>query len=196
MRHGDWIETYTGRRFWPLDPRPEDVCIEDIAHSLSLQCRFAGHCRGFYSVAEHCVLGADFAPEICQLEFLLHDASEAYLLDFPKPLKAMAEFAAYREAHERCMAVIGEVFGCDFKRWNKTIEILDIQMLAAEAKVLMRREEFNRDTGAPDWGPVWAEEIMAKPLSLNLQGYQPKDAEWRFLKAFALYKSAKNQWMT
>lgn len=48
---GDWIQTYTNKQFWPLDPRPEDVCIEDIAHALSLQCRFTGHVREFYSTA-------------------------------------------------------------------------------------------------------------------------------------------------
>lgn len=39
-RKGVWIQTYTGRMFWPLDPRPEEIWIEDIAHALSLQCRF------------------------------------------------------------------------------------------------------------------------------------------------------------
>lgn len=53
MRKGDWILTFTGRRFYPLDPRPEDVCLEDIAHALSLICRYNGHSRFFYSVAEH-----------------------------------------------------------------------------------------------------------------------------------------------
>src|ERR1700693_75116 len=57
-RKGDWIQTFTGRQFWPLDPRPEEVCIEDIAHGLSNECRFAGQCRSFYSVAQHSVLCA------------------------------------------------------------------------------------------------------------------------------------------
>lgn len=61
-RRGDWIQTFTGRRFWPLDPRPEDVCIEDIAHALSLKCRFGGHCTRFYSVAEHSVHVSNYVP--------------------------------------------------------------------------------------------------------------------------------------
>lgn len=54
-RKGDWIQTVTGRPFWPLDPRAEEMDIRDIAHSLSMQCRFGGHCHRFYSVAEHSV---------------------------------------------------------------------------------------------------------------------------------------------
>lgn len=55
-KHGDdstWIQTFTGRQFWPLDPRAEDVDIRDIAHALSMKCRYNGHCREFYSIADH-----------------------------------------------------------------------------------------------------------------------------------------------
>jgi hypothetical protein len=54
-RTGNWMQTYTGKAFWPLDPRPDEIDIDDIAHSLSMQCRYAGHCLRFYSVAEHSV---------------------------------------------------------------------------------------------------------------------------------------------
>ena len=55
-RGGDWMQTYSGFQFWPLDPRPEEIHVIDIAHSLANQCRYAGHCREFYSVAQHSVL--------------------------------------------------------------------------------------------------------------------------------------------
>ena len=58
QRKGDWMQTATGGVFWPVDPRPEDVEIEDIAHALSLICRYCGHVREFYSVAQHSVLVA------------------------------------------------------------------------------------------------------------------------------------------
>ena len=63
MRKGDWIQTYSAISFWPLDARAEEIEIADIAHSLSLQCRFAGHCEEFYSVAEHCCHIFDYVSE-------------------------------------------------------------------------------------------------------------------------------------
>ena len=56
MRYGDFIQTYSGIEFYPLDPRIEEVKLLDIAHALSNICRFTGHCNEFYSVAQHSVL--------------------------------------------------------------------------------------------------------------------------------------------
>jgi len=58
VRIGDWIQVHSGRQFWPLDPRAEEIDIGDIAHALSLVCRFTGHVKEFYSVAQHSVLVA------------------------------------------------------------------------------------------------------------------------------------------
>jgi hypothetical protein len=82
-----WIQTYTGRKFWPLDPRPDDVCIEDIAHALALKCRYTGHCREFYSIAQHSVMVSHMVPAVDALWGLLHDAGEAYLPDVASPIK-------------------------------------------------------------------------------------------------------------
>ena len=57
-----WIETYTGRKFWPLAPSPDDIDIFDIAQALSMTCRYKGHTNEFYSVAEHSVLLAEKLP--------------------------------------------------------------------------------------------------------------------------------------
>lgn len=87
-----YITTYTGVHFYPLDPREADIRIEDIAHALSMHCRANGHYKYFYSVADHCI---DCAAEaeargldayICML-CLLHDAAEAYISDIPRPVK-------------------------------------------------------------------------------------------------------------
>src|SRR5689334_14267678 len=89
-RTHDWIRTYTGRKFYLFDSGPEDVEIEDIAHALSMQCRYNGHVQRFYSVAEHsCYVSAIVAAEMGNAKYdinvalwaLLHDASEAYLGD-------------------------------------------------------------------------------------------------------------------
>lgn len=109
---GDWIQTFTGKKFYPLSPQIEDICIEDIAHALSNVCRYAGHCRDFYSVAQHCVMVSDWMPSM-KLEGLMHDASEAYLGDISRPLKHSDAMSGYREAEHRMEAVINAAFDLD-----------------------------------------------------------------------------------
>ena len=81
------MQTYMGGQFWPLDPRSEDVNIEDIAHSLALSCRFNGHCNEFYSVAQHSILVSEIVVPSEAMAALMHDATEAYLGDIVRPLK-------------------------------------------------------------------------------------------------------------
>ena len=76
-----FVSTFSGGRFHPLKPRIEEVRIEDIAHALSLKCRYSGQCARFYSVAEHSVLVAALVEPRWQPAALLHDAGEAYLAD-------------------------------------------------------------------------------------------------------------------
>ena len=107
-KRGDdtWIQTYTGRQVWPLDLHIDDLCIEDIAHALALKCRYTGHCREFYSIAQHSVLcsGVVLEPQL-RLTALLHDASEAYLADLARPIKkSLPEFMALEDKAERIIA--------------------------------------------------------------------------------------------
>jgi uncharacterized protein len=113
MGDRDWIQTHTGRRFYPLNPRIEDIDIEDIAHALSHLCRFAGHTRVFYCVAEHAVRVSRLVAEMCPTTTyesawgLHHDDSEAYLIDLPRPLKDAEEIGpGYRIAERRLMEMI------------------------------------------------------------------------------------------
>lgn len=112
-----FIETYSGVRFCPLAPEVSKIRIHDIAHALSNQCRFSGHVRHFYSVAEHSVRVSRLLEKRVPknrriwLKGLLHDASEAYLVDLPTPLKANGKIGEeYREAEGRLMALIWERF--------------------------------------------------------------------------------------
>ncbi len=88
------ITTYSGIHFTPASPRPEDISIYDIAHALSLLCRANGHFHEFFSVAAHAINCAEeakargYSPRVC-LACLLHDASEAYLSDITRPVKAI-----------------------------------------------------------------------------------------------------------
>ena len=86
-KENTWLQTYTGKRMHFLDPKLDEIDIADIARSLSQMCRFAGHTKKFYSVAEHCCVIAQFASSENALWGLLHDASEAYIVDIPKPVK-------------------------------------------------------------------------------------------------------------
>lgn len=110
-----YIETYSGKKFWFLDPTDDMFDIDDIAHALSLNCRYTGHCREFYSVAEHSLLCAaivlntinDEDPDTLKLALtaLLHDASEAYVTDLASPLKAhMPEYKEIEDGVQKALA--------------------------------------------------------------------------------------------
>ncbi len=108
-----YITTVSGIHFYPLDPNPDDIDINDIAHALSLICRANGHFRHFYSVAQHCIACAEeaiergYSPEVI-LGCLLHDASEAYLCDVTRPVKK--HIPQYLRAEEKLQDVIWERF--------------------------------------------------------------------------------------
>src|SRR5262245_58620631 len=105
MRVGDWMQTYTGLAFWPMDPRPDEVRLDDIAAALSKLCRYGGQGVKFYSVAEHCVHVAEAAPDYCKLDALLHDASEAYLCDVIRPIKShLTNYVAIEARLQRVIA--------------------------------------------------------------------------------------------
>lgn len=104
-----YITTYTGRHFEPAAPDPERICIEDIAHALSLICRGNGHVKTFWSVGEHCINCAKEArerelPDRMILACLLHDASECYMSDIPRPFKK--ELPEYRAQEEQLLDMI------------------------------------------------------------------------------------------
>jgi len=132
------IETYSGVMFDFLDPDYVDIRIEDIAHSLSMQCRFTGHCRRFYSVAEHSVAVADhllkeYSDRKLALAGLLHDASEAYLSDIASPLKYQLDI--YDQIETSLQAHLENRFRVDLK--DPRIKKADIVMLSQEARQLL-----------------------------------------------------------
>ena len=106
---GDCITTYTGKHFDPTHPAEELICIEDIAHALSLLCRGNGHVRTFFSVGQHCILCAKEAEARGYsgrliLAALLHDASECYMSDVPRPFKK--SLPEYRKQEEALLNII------------------------------------------------------------------------------------------
>jgi hypothetical protein len=125
----NWILTYTGKQFWPTDPNPDDICIEDIAHSLANLCRYAGHCEDFYSVAEHSCLIAEKAPPSFRKWALLHDATEAYIVDLPRPVKTTD--VIYRMVEEKLQKAVAQHFDLPWPIPEEVIE-LDNRILLNE----------------------------------------------------------------
>ncbi|ATQ67750.1 phosphohydrolase [Methylosinus trichosporium OB3b] len=172
------MQTYTGRAFYPLDPRPQDVAIDDIAHALAHLCRYGGHSRFFYSVAEHSLLLARYAaasPDMAPKDAadlalcaLLHDASEAYLVDVPRPLKIMLPLYAVMEA--RVQAAIAARFGLSHGL-SGLVRDLDHRILTDERLQLM-------ETPPQPWA------TDAEPLGVIITGMSPRRAEREFLDEF------------
>lgn len=134
------IRTYTGIYMNVFDPKPEMICIEDIAHSLSQQCRFGGHLPGFYSVAQHSILTVNLVEVKYKLAALLHDASEAYLLDIPKPIKGRLK--NYKELENKLMCLIADKFGFEYPL-PEQIKRADKIMLELEWDCLMLQKRNN-----------------------------------------------------
>jgi hypothetical protein len=171
-RKGDWMQTHTGGQFWPLDPRIEDINILDISASLSKINRYAGHTLDFYSVAEHCVLitrkmrllGYDQA--ICR-EALMHDASEAYIGDIPRPIKPYLK--NYAEIENGIMQKIAEKY--DFA-WpcSKFVKLFDTRILNDEREQAMEIE--------PE---PWPQTDKTMKLNVKLEFWLPPAANHEFM---------------
>lgn len=130
-----WILTYTGRKFFPLSPNPDDIDIRDIAHALSLVCRFTGHVKQFYCVAQHCVLASHIVPREHAFATLLHDASEAYICDLARPVKSQPVMEPYRLAERRLEDAIDVKFGIDSH--TSEVKEADLRMLFTERRDLL-----------------------------------------------------------
>jgi uncharacterized protein len=137
---GNWMQTFSGGRFYPADPRPEQISIEDIARALSRLCRYAGHCEQFYSVAQHSVYVSAFVPVEHQLTALLHDATEAYLVDIPRPLKRM--LPAYELIEDNLWRVIASEFGLPAEMPQCVKDADNAVLLAEKAQILKASEPW------------------------------------------------------
>lgn len=173
-RKGDWFQTYTGKKFWPLDPRLEDFDIVDIAHALANICRFGGHCTEFYSVAQHCCHVSDVLRRTTQHAYagLLHDATEAYLGDMVRPLKySMPE---YLEAEQVLEHMLSLKFGVPMPLPYQVKEADNLLLVTERRDLLV------------NCGHRWHPSLEAiEPLrELHISPWTPEQAEARFLSRF------------
>lgn len=167
---GAWMQTTTGKRFYPLDPHPSEVCIEDISHSLAQLARFNGHTSRFYSVAQHSCLVHDYMPDDLKFLGLMHDATEAYIGDMIRPLKYYNKF--FQDVEERVWEAIRRKF--KITKARKAMQVLkhwDNKICAAEKRDLHPQSEF--------WfGMPECEEV--RPIT----PWSPRYAKGQFMRRF------------
>lgn len=168
-RIGDWMQTFTGKAFYPLDPKASDVCIEDIAHALSMMCRYGGHSVRFYSVAEHSVHVSWNVPSEDALWGLLHDSAEAYCGDMIRPMKRF--IPEYEKAEAAIMLTICERFGLTLPM-PEMVKYIDNAILGDEKDAVLA-------PCAHDWG------LRYPRLGATILGLAPSLAETLFLNRFA-----------
>ena len=162
------ISLYNGDFFDYDNPETHNYDIESIAHSLSNLCRFGGHSRKFYSVAEHSVLVSTIVPPRYALCGLLHDASEAYCGDVCKPLKNM--LPAYEEIEDRVQAAIAKHFGIPFP-YPPEIKLADKMLYKAERRQITDVEDN-----------IWFTDIPEAEVMIT--GMDPKNAKAYFLSRY------------
>jgi uncharacterized protein len=174
---GPYLQTVSGRWVNPFDPDPDQLDAGDIARALANQCRFGGHSRVFYSVAQHSVIVSELveqrggdAEDV--FAALMHDASEAYLGDMPHPIKHRSSLgAAFKAAEDHLEAALRERFG--IKAHVPEIKRADRALLATE------RRAFSAE------GWHWPELEGVEPLELELTALAPDEAAQAFAQRYA-----------
>lgn len=175
------IQSYSGIAVTPRLLRPLQVNLEDIAHALSLKCRFTGHCAFHYSVAQHCLTGAEQLTDPDQkLAFMLHEVSEAYLPDIAAPIKNYVsmypensnESLSWQTVERQHTRVVLSALGVPklvTTVLSEDIRTVDLRMLATERRDIMAPSSVN-----------WSIPATAYPH------FTIKEASWRDVKGLWL----------
>jgi len=150
-----WIQTYTGKKFSFTDPQPEDIDKVDIMMSLSRLNRYLGHSEVEYTVAEHSIRCFDNAPEHCMREAFAHDFAEAYIGDFPRPLKLMIyeESSVLKDIETNIERVIADKYSLSFP-WHSDVKYVDLAMCATEKRDIVRNAGHAWCVLPPPYGGV------------------------------------------
>ncbi len=173
---GPYLQTVSGRWVNPFDPDPDQIELSDIARALANQCRFGGHCRPFYSVAQHCVIVSELMEQEGgnaedALAALMHDAPEAYLGDLPHPIKHRSPLGTvFREAEEPLDRMIRRRFSISDP--SEAVKRIDRALLATE------RRAFSAEM----WD--WPELEGVESLQLELRAWSPDEAADAFIRRF------------
>lgn len=181
IHRGDYIVTVSGKKFYPLAPRAEEIELRDVAHSLANQCRFTGHTSEFYSVAEHSVrvsLMLEYDPTLAMWG-LMHDASEAYLTDLAAPVKRSPIMVNYRVAESALMRQVAQRFSLPYPIPDE-VKHADAVMLHTEAA------SFFPEDGTVWWDMSLVTNTIKHPLT-------PKQARDSFLTRYRALDIARRQ---
>lgn len=169
LAHGGYVD--------PRNIKARDVRLEDVAHALSNLCRFTGHTRTFYSVAEHSVrvaacLRDEGADPLTQLWGLLHDATEAYVSDLPRPIKNLPGIQeAYAAAEDRALVAVAVAFHLPLPI-PPEVHRVDLVLLATEKRDLI------------DSASVWPSVANVAPLPGLIVPWTPEYARARYEAMF------------
>jgi len=163
-----WLLTASGKEFDLIDPQPDMIDIVDIATGLANECRFAGQCRFFYSVAQHSVLVSHNVPPEHVWEALFHDAAEAYIKDIPSTLKRL--LPDYRAIEQKIEGAIRARLGLPAAH-TPEVKHADLILLATERRDLM-----------PQGGTAWPMLDNINPLDKRIRAVHSKDAKSMFMQ--------------
>lgn len=179
-----WMYVGKNTKFYPFNPSVESISIDDIAHSLSKQCRFLGHLSGFYSVAEHSIHVANCVQRYFYNDksygmfvkyALLHDATETYIGDMSSPLKHL--FPEYQKLEKSIMEVIAKKFNLI---WPVPTAMLDITKYFDKLLLSTEVRKLKRYTCQKDWN-------LLPPMDTEIiKCWLPSKAKFMFLTKFRM----------
>ena len=179
-----WVQTMTGKSFHPFNPHADEIAIEDIAHGLSLTCRFGGQSKTFYSVAQHCVLLTKLVPAYAKYWALMHDAAEAYVGDLPTPIKdGLPDF---KKMEDNILDVIVRSFNIHINTHiHKVVKQADTWLGAFEARHLM---------DSPDWAEAILAASLVNPRKVDINPWDADTAKINFILTFQKLKKRNEEY--
>jgi hypothetical protein len=188
-RRGTWMMTWSGVRFWPLDPLADEVEYDDICIGTARECRYGNHCREFYSVAEHEVIVSLYAERFARergwseddvllaaREGLIHDSGEAYIGDMIRPIKHQPVMRGFRRAEKLIQRQVFIRFGVEpTSASSALVKEIDNRVLVDEIEALMLHPDMylERHASVPGLGA----EIAAMPWQQAAAAYSQRFAE-------------------
>lgn len=166
---GAFVTTYSGVRFFVEECNIADVPIEDIAHALAMNCRFNGHLDQFYSVAQHSVIVSMLVPSEHRMTALLHDVSEAFVPDMPRPFKKF--ITGFEEYEDKIQRAVAKCYGTVYPL-PETVKYVDKNIVRDEAEAMYRLP------------PTWIEFYDSVANREWFMKMSPQDAKHYFLDRF------------